>query len=203
MKTPSKRLEWFLLSVVIGALIISGIHPHDYPTWALEVFPVWIGIPLILYTYSTFPLTRLLCFLLAIHAIILVIGGHYTYAEVPWFNWLRDTYHLSRNHYDRLGHFAQGFVPAILTREILIRKSPLKNSRWLPFVVVCICLAFSACYELFEWATAAVSGQAADAFLGIQGDTFDTQKDMFMALIGATTAILTLPRIHDKQLNNL
>jgi putative membrane protein len=196
-----KKLHWVLLLVVGGVLVWSGISPHDYFTWFLEVFPVLVGIPLLIFTYHRFRLTDLTYFLIAIHAVILMVGGHYTYALVPAGNWLRDALDLSRNHYDRLGHFAQGFIPAIIAREIFIRTSPLKGSKWLGFIVVCFCVAFSACYELLEWATAALSGTAAEAFLGTQGDVWDTQKDMALALIGAIFALLTLSNLHDRQLS--
>lgn len=162
-----------------------------------------IGLVILFMTVRRFPLTSLLYHLLALHALILIIGGYYTYAEVPLFNWLRDALELSRNHYDRVGHLAQGFIPAILVREILLRLSPLDRGGWLFLVTSCICLAFSAFYEMLEWWTALLSGDAADAFLGTQGDNWDTQWDMFLALIGAVGAQLMLGRIHDRQLLNL
>jgi putative membrane protein len=161
---------------------------------------VLIGVPILVYVWPTFRLTRLVCTLLWIHAIILVVGGKYTYAEVPLGFWLRDMFGFARNHYDRIGHFAQGFVPAMLAREILIRRSPLRGSRWLPFVAVCFCLAFSALYELIEFWTALSTGEAAEAFLGTQGDVWDTQWDMQMALLGAVVALATLSRTHDGEL---
>jgi putative membrane protein len=192
-----------LLAVVLAVLAWSGIAPHDRFTWFLEVAPVLIGLPLVLLTARRFPLTPLLYALLALHAVILMVGGRYTYAEVPLGDWVRDAFGLARNHYDRLGHFAQGFVPAILAREILWRRSPLRGSRWLPLVVVAICLAFSAFYELIEWWTALATGEGATAFLGTQGDPWDTQWDMFLALVGACTALATLSRVHDRQLRRL
>ena len=192
-----------LLFLVVAVLLWSGMHPADRVTWWLEVAPVVIGLPIVILTHKRFPLTPLLQVLLAIHACILMVGGRYTYAEVPIGFWFRDALGLARNHYDRLGHFAQGFVPAILAREILGRTSPLKGSRWLPFVVVSICLAFSATYELIEWFTAVVSGGGATAFLGTQGDVWDTQWDMFMALVGAITSLLLLSWIHTRQLERL
>jgi putative membrane protein len=162
-----------------------------------------IGIPLLLASYDSFPLTPLLYRLLALHAVILIVGGHYTYAEVPLFNWVRDTFELSRNHYDRIGHLAQGFIPAILAREILLRLSPLRPGGWLFLTVTSICLAFSALYEMFEWWVALASEEAAETFLGTQGDVWDTQWDMFLALIGAVTAQLTLGPLHDRQLQRL
>jgi putative membrane protein len=184
-------------------LVWSAIRPHNYFTWFLEVLPVFVGAALLLPTYYTFRLTSLLYVLLAIHACILMIGGHFTYAEVPLFDWIRDTLHLARNHYDRVGHFAQGFVPFILTREILIRRSPLRPGKWLNFLSIAVCLAFSAFYELVEWGTAVATGEAATAFLGTQGDPWDTQWDMFMALVGACVSMATLSRAHDKALGRL
>jgi putative membrane protein len=196
----AKAYEYVLLAIVLAVLVWSGLHPHDRFTWLLEVAPVLIGLPIVLATHRRFPLTPLLATLLTVHAVILMVGGRYTYAMVPAGFWVQEWLGLARNHYDRLGHFAQGFVPAILAREILWRRSPLRGSRWLGFVVVSICLAFSAFYELIEWWTAAASGEAADAFLGTQGDPWDTQWDMFLALVGAVTSLLLLARHHDRQL---
>ena len=167
------------------------------------MFPVLIAAPLLLATAARFPLTPLLYTLLAIHALILILGGHYTYAQVPLGFWVQEWLGLARNHYDRLGHFAQGFVPAILAREILLRTSPLQRGRWLFFLVTATCLAISACYEFIEWWAALAGGATADAFLGTQGDVWDTQWDMFLALIGAITAQLTLSRTHDRALASL
>lgn len=157
-----------------------------------------VGIPVLISTYRSFPLTSLLYRLLLIHALILMLGGHYTYARVPAGFWIQEIFNLGRNHYDRLGHFAQGFVPAILAREILLRRSPLVPGKWLFFIVVSICLAFSAFYKLIEWCTAMIEGEAAEAFLGTQGDVWDTQWDMFLALIGSIMAQLILSKSHDK-----
>jgi putative membrane protein len=203
MRSEPDRLGLALVALVLAVLVWSGIRPHDRFTWFMEVFPVLLGLPALLATHRRFPLTPLLTALLAIHACILMLGGKYTYAEVPLGNWARDAFGLARNHYDRVGHFAQGFVPAILAREILWRRSPLRGSRWLPFVVVSVCLAFSACYEFLEWWTALATGEGATAFLGTQGDVWDTQWDMFLALVGATTAMLTLSGIHERQLCEL
>ena len=203
MPSDRGRLGAGLVALVLVVLVWSGVRPHDRFTWFMEVFPVLLGLPAVLLTHRRFPLTSLLWVLLAVHACILMLGGKYTYAEVPIGNWVRDTFGLARNHYDRVGHFAQGFVPAILAREILWSRSPLRGSRWLPFVVVSICLAFSACYEFLEWWTALVSGEGATAFLGTQGDPWDTQWDMFLALVGATTALLTLSAVHERQLRDL
>ena len=203
MAKKQKIYFYFLLSVLALIFIWSAIHPYDYFTWFLEVSPVIIALPILVYTYKKFPLTNLSYLLILIHAVILMVGGHYTYAEMPVFNWLRDTFDLSRNYYDRLGHLAQGFVPAMIAREILIRNNVIKTSVWLFFIVCCICLAISACYEFIEWWVAVASGESADAFLGTQGDVWDTQWDMFLALIGAILAQILLRNRHDKQLLNL
>jgi putative membrane protein len=184
-------------------LVLSGISPHDRFTWFLEVAPALVAAPILIATYRRFPLTSLAYVLIFVHAGILMLGGHYTYAEVPLGYWMKDLFGFTRNHYDRIGHFAQGFVPAILAREILIRKTPLRSGAWLFFLVTCVCLAISACYEFVEWWTAVASGSAADAFLGTQGDPWDTQWDMFFCLIGSLVAQLTLTRLHDRQLQRL
>ena len=189
-----------LLLVVLLGLAVSAIGPRDRFTWFLEVAPVLIGIPILLYTRNRLPLTRLSYVLLAVHALILMLGGHYTYAEVPLGYWVKDALGLARNHYDRLGHVAQGFVPAIVAREILLRRGPLHKGGWTFFLVTCVCLAISATYELIEWVTALLTGEAAEAFLGTQGDPWDTQWDMFLALCGALAAQLLLARLHDRQL---
>ena len=199
----SSRYELALLISAGAILVWSGVAPHDRFTWFLEVAPVLIGAPILVALRRRFRLTPLVYTLLWIHAIILMVGGKYTYAEVPFGFWLQDAFGFSRNHYDRIGHFAQGFIPAVLAREVLIRRSPLAGSRWLPFVVVCFCLAFSALYELIEFWTALATGEAAEAFLGTQGDVWDTQWDMQMALIGAVTALATLSRFHDRQLTRV
>jgi putative membrane protein len=195
-----KRFFITLLALLGVVFVWSATSPFDRFTWWLEVLPVVIALPVLVFTYQNLALTRLTYFLIFIHAIILMIGGHYTYAEVPLFNWLRDGFDLSRNYYDRLGHFAQGFVPAIVAREILLQKSPLKPGKWLFFIVSCICLSVSAFYEFIEWWVAVSQGGAADAFLGTQGDVWDTQWDMFLALIGAVLAQLILAKVHDSQL---
>jgi putative membrane protein len=189
-----------LLIASMVCLAISVIAPHDYFTWALEVFPFLLGAPLLVLTYRRFRFTPLVYRLLFVHALILMIGGHYTYAEVPLGFWMRDAFGFARNHYDRIGHFAQGFVPALIARELLLRRSPLVRGKWLFFIVTCICLALSACYEFIEWWTALASGDSATAFLGTQGDPWDTQWDMLCALIGALTAQLLLARVQDKEL---
>jgi putative membrane protein len=192
-----------LLGVAAAALVVSGIDPYERATWWMEVFPVFFGVPLLIATWRRFPLTPLVYGLLFVHALILILGGHYTYARVPLGFWVQDLLDLSRNHYDRLGHFAQGFIPAMLTREILLRRTPLIHGGWLFFLVTCVCLAFSACYEFVEWWAAVIGGSAADAFLGTQGDVWDTQWDMFLALVGAVTAQFLLSRLHDRQLARL
>jgi putative membrane protein len=196
----SPAIPLALLGLVLLALIWSGIGPTDRLTWFMETVPVMIGIAILVPTWRRFPLTPLIYILLAFHAVILVIGGHYTYAEVPWFNDLRDHYELSRNYFDRLGHFVQGFVPAILAREILIRNTCLKNGPWLFLYVTSFCLAFSAFYEMLEWWAAIFTETGAEAFLGTQGDEWDTQWDMFLALIGAMLGQIILGPYHNRQI---
>ena len=200
-----KRIhEPFALVVAALALLaVSGIGPNDRLTWVLEVAPVLLGASILAATYRRFPLSHLSYRLLFLHAVVLVVGGHYTYAEVPLGFWVQEIFDFSRNHYDRLGHFAQGLVPAIVAREILKRWSPLGRSRWLPFLVVCICLSISAFYELIEWWSALVFGESAAQFLGTQGDVWDTQWDMFLALVGAVAGLLTLSKLHDRSVARL
>jgi len=192
--------ELILLAIVVMVFVWSSIGPHDRFTWTLEVFPVIVGLPILIYVYPRFRFTPLVYTLIAAHAVILMVGGKYTYAEVPLGFRLQEWLGLARNHYDRLGHFAQGFVPAMVAREILIRRSPLFGTRWLPFLVICVCLAISALYELIEFWTALATGEAAEAFLGTQGDPWDTQWDMMLALIGAIISLALLSRWHDRQL---
>lgn len=192
-----------LIGLATVALVVSGVGPADRLTWVFETLPVMAGVPLLVWTRRGFPLTPLLYRLLFLHALVLALGGHYTYAEVPPGFWVQDLLGLSRNHYDRLGHVAQGFIPAILVRELLIRTSPLGGSRWLPVLTVSVCLAFSALYELIEWWAALILDAGADAFLATQGDPWDTQWDMFLALAGALAAILLLSRLHDRQIGRL
>ena len=192
-----------LLSILSIVLIWSVINPKDLFTWFLEVLPALIGLGVLTLTYNRFRLTNLVYFLILVHAIILIVGGHYTYAEMPIFNWIRDSFHLARNYYDRLGHFAQGFIPAVIVREILLRKSELKRGKMLSFIIISVCLAISALYELIEWGVAEATGSAADAFLGTQGDVWDTQWDMFMALLGATISLVSMSNLHDKFLRKL
>lgn len=191
-----------LVYLVLGAAVLvwSGINPHDRTTWWLEVVPVLIATPVLFLTRKRFPLTALAYRLIFVHAVILMVGGHYTYARVPIGFWVQELLSLGRNHYDRLGHLAQGFVPAIIAREILIRTSPLRSGKWLPVVVTAICLAISAIYEFIEWWAALLGGSAATDFLGTQGDVWDTQWDMFLAFCGAMLAQLLLSRLHNRQL---
>lgn len=195
------KIIWLALYFLV--LLWSGINPKDYFTWFLEVLPALIGLVVIAVTYNKFRLTTLAYLLILIHCIILMVGGHYTYAEVPLFNWLRDTFNMARNNYDKLGHLAQGFIPAIIVREILLRREIVAKKGWLPFITVCICLAISAFYELLEWWAALLSGEAAEAFLGTQGYAWDTQSDMGLALLGAAAALLLLSKMHDRQLRDI
>jgi len=192
-----------LLIVAAVLLVVSGIGPHDRVTWVLEVAPVLIAGPILLLTARRCPLTPLAYRLIFVHALILMLGGHYTYAEVPLGFWMERVFGFARNHYDRIGHLAQGFVPAIVVREILIRRSPLQSGKWLTFLVFAVSLTISALYELVEWWAALIGGEGADAFLGAQGDQWDTQWDMFLALLGAASALLLLSRLHDRQITRL
>ena len=192
-----------LLILVTACLFYTGFSPYDRLTWLMEVLPVILALPVLILTYRKYPLTNLLYFLIFIHCLILMTGGKYTYAKVPLGFWLQDLFHFTRNHYDRIGHFAQGFVPAIIAREILLRGKFINGRKMLAFIAVCICLSISAFYELIEWWAAVILGQASDAFLGTQGDDWDTQWDMFMALCGATLALLTLSRLHDRQIEKM
>ena len=201
---PARREPALLLLAVAALMVVTGVRPPaGHQIWFLETFPVIIGAAILLPTYRAFPLTPLVYRLLALHAVVLIWGGYTTYAENPLFEWLQQTFDLARNYYDRLGHFMQGFVPALLAREILLRRSPLVTGKWLFFLVCCVCLAISACYEFIEWWVAIATGEAAEAFLATQGDVWDTQWDMFMALIGAITAQLTLAGLHDRQIGRL
>jgi putative membrane protein len=194
----NRRVLW--LAVFFGVLLWSGIAPKDRFTWFLEVAPALLGIVVLAASYRSFPLTPLVYGLILAHAVILMIGGHYTYAEVPLFDDLKALFGLARNNYDKVGHFAQGFVPALIAREILVRKDLVRGAAWRNFFIVCVCLALSACYELVEWAVAVATGEAAEAFLGTQGDPWDTQSDMALALLGAVLGLALLSRMHDRQL---
>jgi putative membrane protein len=204
MRNAGQSQEPIIL-LVIGALCLaaSAIGAAEPGTWVMEVFPIFVAVPILIATARRFPLTPLAYRLIFVHALILMLGGHYTYAKVPLGFWMRDALHLARNDYDRIGHFAQGFVPAIVAREILLRRTPLRRGAWLFFLVTCVCLSISACYEFIEWGAAVLGGSSADAFLGTQGDVWDTQWDMFTALIGALTAQVMLARVHDRQLARL
>ena len=193
-------MQYAWIAIFLVVFIWSGIGPHDYPTWFLEVLPAVIGAAIIWYTRDSWPLTRLTYVLILIHCIILMVGGHYTYAEVPLFEWIRETFDQTRNNYDKLGHFVQGFIPAIITREVVIRNNVFSSTRWRDFFIVCFCLGFSAFYELIEWWVALLSEEAAESFLGTQGYIWDTQSDMAYALVGAILALLLLGKWHDKQL---
>jgi putative membrane protein len=194
------RIAW--IATFVAVLAWSAIQPHDYPTWFLEVAPALIGAGVLWYTRVSFPLTGLAYQLILIHCVILMVGGHYTYAEVPLFDWIGDAMGHERNNYDKLGHFAQGFVPALIARELVIRKKVFNHNGWRDFFVVCFCLAFSAFYELIEWWVALLSEEAADSFLGTQGYIWDTQSDMALALLGAILALLLLGRVHDRQMHS-
>ena len=188
------------LIIFFATLVWSGIHPKDFLTWVLEVMPAVIGFVVLAVTRHKFPLTSLAYILILVHCVILMVGGHYTYAEVPLFDWIRDWLSLERNNYDKVGHFVQGFVPAIIAREILVRNVVIVGKGWLSFIVVCVCLAISAFYELIEWWVALMSEEAAESFLGTQGYIWDTQSDMLYALIGAIVALVLLSRLHDRQI---
>jgi len=196
----SKILHMVLAAAFIVVLVWSVIRPYDLFTWFLEILPAAVGLVVLLATYRRFRFSDLAYCLMWVQAIILVVGGHYTYAEMPLFNWIRDAFDLARNHYDRLGHFAQGFVPAIIARELLLRTSPLRPGKWLFTLVTSVCLAISAIYEFGEWFAAVLTGTKADAFLGTQGDVWDTQWDMLLAFIGAIVAQLTLSKVHDRSM---
>lgn len=195
------KIYWII--IFLAVLVWSAIGPFDYFTWFLEVVPALIAFVVLAITRKRFPLTPLAYILILLHCIILMIGGHYTYAEVPIFNDLRDFFNHQRNNYDKIGHLAQGFIPAIIAREIIVRNAIIPNSKWQVFFVVCFCLAFSALYELLEWLVAVSTGEGAEAFLGTQGYVRDTQSDMAFALIGAILSILLLHKYHDKQLSEI
>jgi len=201
--TPSPRAIAAMLAIFFAVFVWSAIHPHDYPTWFLEVLPAIAGLAVLAATRRRFPLTTMLYWLILAHAVVLMVGGHYTYAEVPAGNWVRDHFHLARNHYDRVGHFMQGFVPAMVAREVLIRNRVLRRRGWLPFLVFALCMMVTALYELLEYAVAVTADSGAVAFLAMQGDPWDTQKDMLMCLIGAVLALVLLSRAHDRAIAEL
>lgn len=192
--------NYVLVSIGAVCLAVSAINPYDRLTWWLEVFPILIAVPLLWATARRFPLTPFLYRLILLHSLILMLGAHYSYARVPIGFWAQDVFDLSRNHYDRIGHFAQGFFPALIVREVLLRRTALKRGAWLFFLVACVCLAISAVYEFIEWWAALAGGEAANDFLGAQGDVWDTQWDMFLALLGSILAQLTLSGLHDRSL---
>ena len=196
----SDRLPAFLLAITLIALMISGLRPYERLTWLMEVAPVIIAVPILIATRRNFPLTTLLYVLICLHALVLILGGAYTYARVPLGAWVQQAFDLSRNPYDKLGHFMQGFVPAIVAREILIRGKYAQGRRMVAFLCICIALAISALYELVEWWAALALGQGAEEFLGTQGDPWDTQSDMFCAGLGAVFALFSLSAVHDRQL---
>lgn len=200
MKKSEPMILFFIGAV---ALVASGINPHDRATWLMEVFPIFLGVPILFLVYSRFRMTPLVYRLVLLHALILMLGAHYTYARVPLGFWVQDLLNLSRNHYDRLGHLAQGFIPALIAREVLLRRTPLKRGGWLFFLVTSVCLALSAFYEFIEWWAALILGQGADAFLGSQGDPWDTQWDMFLAFIGAMLGQILLAGMQDRELRRL
>jgi putative membrane protein len=197
-----KSLIFSMLALLL-ILALSAIHPYDRTTWFMEVAPIFIALPIMAATYRRFPLTTLLYVLIFIHALILIAGGSYTYARVPLGFWIQDMFSLSRNPYDKIGHFMQGFVPFLLMREILLRGGYLGSRSMAAFLSVCVAMAISAWYELIEWWSALALGQGADEFLGTQGDPWDTQSDMFFAFIGATTALAIMSRLHDRQMNRM
>lgn len=201
--TARERLNAGLATVILVALIVSGIAPFDRLTWLMEVAPVLIALPLLIATRRSYPLTTLLIVLIAAHALVLIAGGAYSYARVPLGFWLQELLGTTRNPYDKIGHFMQGFVPAMVAREILIRGAYVSGRKMTAFLCICVALAISASYELIEWAAALAMGQGADEFLGTQGDVWDTQSDMFMALIGSCSALTLLSRWHDRQLAGL
>lgn len=201
MKNSSYHI--FLLIIVLAILVWSAVNPHDYFTWLLEVAPVLIAMIILIPTYKRFRLSNLVYTFIALHSVILIYGGHYTYALTPLGEWMKEWFDFSRNNYDKIGHFAQGFFPAIYAREVLIRTSPLGKSGWLGFLVVCVVLAASAVYELIEWWVSLATGSAGDSFLGTQGYIWDTQSDMFLALVAAVVALLFFSVLHDRSLRKI
>jgi putative membrane protein len=202
-RESSKQVPLAAALVVLACLAVSALHPYDRLTWWMEIAPVLIAFPVLLWTYSRFPFTGFLYVLIALHALVLILGGAYSYARVPLGHWMQDAMSLSRNPYDRVGHFMQGFVPALVAREIFIRMGFVTGKRMAAFLSVCVAMTISASYELIEWAAAVSLGQGADEFLGTQGDPWDTQSDMFMALIGASVAVLLFSRLHDRAIGRL
>jgi putative membrane protein len=200
MGSKNNRFPVFCVAVFLVVLVISAINPKDYFTWFLEIFPALIALVLLAFTYKSFRLTDLAYGLILLHSIILMVGGHYTYAEVPLGDWAKEWFGMQRNNYDKVGHFAQGFIPALIIREVLIRKHVVSTKGWRNFIIVCVCLAISAVYEFIEWFVAEASGENAEAFLGTQGYVWDTQSDMLCATIGAIAALVLLSKWHNAQL---
>ncbi len=194
---------WILIFFFLAGLIISGIHPHDSFTWFLEVFPGIVGALILVLTFKKFRFTYLTYIMILLHCYVLFVGGHYTYAEVPLFDWIKEVLHQSRNNYDKVGHFTQGFVPALIVRELFIRKQLVKPGGWLSFLTVCVCLSISAFYEFLEWFVASISGQSAEAFLGTQGYVWDTQSDMLLAFTGALCMLIFLSRYQNKAIREI
>ncbi len=194
------KTKTVLLVIFFAFLAWSCINPHDYFTWFLEVIPAILALLILSVTYTRFPFSNFIYLLICVHALVLMVGGHYTYAEVPFGYWMKEAFNFSRNHYDRIGHFAQGFVPALVVREVVIRRKIIRGEVWQYFFITAAVLGFSALYELFEWGTALATGEAANAFLGTQGDAWDTQWDMFMCLIGALTALIIMSKVQDNYL---
>lgn len=197
-----KKQTILILFYILG-LFISGISPHDYFTWFLEVFPAILGFIILILTYKKFSFTHFTYIFILTHCYILFIGGHYTYAEVPLFNWIKETFHQTRNNYDKVGHFLQGFVPAIIVRELFIRKSVINGKKWLSFLTVTVCITISVWYEFLEWFVSIMTGEDADSFLGTQGYVWDTQSDMLYAMIGAISMIIFVSKYQDKAIENL
>lgn len=198
--TSQQAILLFAAAILVIALIVSGVRPYDRWTWVMEVMPVVIALPILAFTYRRFPLTSLLYFLIFLHALILIVGGTYTYARVPVGNWVQDLLSLARNPYDKLGHFWQGLVPALVAKEIFVRGNFVSGKKMVAFLAICVAMAISAWYELIEWWAALIMGQGADEFLGTQGDQWDTQSDMWMAFLGAMVAMVLLGRLHERQL---
>lgn len=192
-----------LVALFFTGLLISAIQPHDYFTWLLEVFPAIIGLVILMATFKSFRFSYFAYILVLIHCYILFIGGHYTYAEVPLFDWIKDVFHQSRNNYDKVGHFVQGFVPAVIIRELFVRKQIVKKGGWLSFLTVCTCVTISVLYEFLEWGVAVISGQSAESFLGTQGYEWDTQSDMLYAMIGALCMVILFSKFHDRQIQKM
>jgi putative membrane protein len=194
------RKYWILIVIFFSGLVFSGINPHDYFTWILEIFPAILGFIVLVFTFRQFKFSYLTYVLILLHCYILFVGGHYTYAEVPFFDWIKEVFHQSRNNYDKVGHFAQGFVPAMIIRELFIRLKVVKIGFWLSFLTICVCITISVLYEFLEWFVAIISGQSADSFLGTQGYIWDTQSDMLYAAIGAVCMVVLMPKIQDRQI---